>query len=133
MGYVRDSTYKLVFPEFSDDDGNALEIRVKPLSVGKWLAVVNNDLEHEELLDLFTEHLAWWNLEQRDQDGKVAPVPANREGVRSQDVMFILQLINMWADRIGNVSDPLPETSSGGRPSLEASLPMEPLSESLAS
>ena len=130
MGYVRDSTYKLKFEEFADGDGNALEIRVKPLSVERWLALVGGDLGHEETLELFIDHLVGWNVEERDQDGEVSPVPATRKGVRSQDVVFVLQLVDMWAGKIGSVSAPLVTTSGDGQPSLEESLPMEPLSPS---
>ena len=133
MGYVRDSTYKLTFAEFTDDDGAALEIRVKPMSVERWLALVGGDLDPEETIGLFIDHLVGWNLETRDEDGKVSPVPATREGVQAQDVMFILQLTEMWGDRIGQVAAPLGKPSSDGVPSLEGSLPMAPLSESLAS
>lgn len=134
MGFMLDNTYRLVFEEFKDDEGNCLEVQVKPINVNDWLKVREGDFASDgELFDLFADHLVGWNLENRDQDGRVVAVPATREGVRSQDARFVDHLFALWVGRIGKVDDPLPQPSGDGRPSLEESIPMEPLSPSLAS
>lgn len=74
----------------------------------------------------FAEYLISWNLE-RDDD---TPVPATAEGVRSQDVGFVMEIVQAWLENAGEVAPPLAPPSSSGKPSLEGSLPMEPLSPS---
>lgn len=129
MAYKRDTSYKLRFEEFKDDDGDCLQVRVKPLTVDELLAIQDDELSTEELVKMFATHLVWWNLQGRDGD-ECADVPATEAGIRSQDALFIVQLINLWADQVVSVPDPLPKTSDDGRPSEELSLPMEPLSPS---
>ncbi len=74
----------------------------------------------------FSEHLVSWNLENDDD----TPVPASFEGVRAQDTGFVMEIVQAWLEHAGEVAPPLEQPSSSGRPSLEGSLPMEPLSAS---
>jgi len=67
----------------------ALSIQIGDLRAGKltekqWKTI-------ENALDQFAEHLVSWNL---IVDG--VPVPANRQGVRSTDMIFIMQLYMVW-------------------------------------
>jgi hypothetical protein len=55
------------------------------------------------------------------------------EGFLDQDLDFQMSVIVAWSEAITGVDVPLGRPSSGGEPSLVASLPMEPLSESHAS
>lgn len=71
-----------------------------------------------------------WNLED-EETGE--PVPATPEAAMAQDQDLMIALAAAWLDGLKGVSAPLEPSSTDGQPSLEASLPMEPLSESLAS
>lgn len=83
----------------------------------------------DQLQDM-AHSLISWNLE--DEDGN--PVPVTPEAVFEQDQELMLALGKGWIDGLGaGVSVPLEQSSTDGPPSLEASLPMAPLSESLAS
>lgn len=130
MGFVLDAIHKLVFEEYADEDGTELEVMVKPLTYGEWAALDSGNLTVEDAVQLFEEHLVSWNLENRDGGGDVVPVPADGGGIRSQDAMFIKGLVDRWARKIVDVNRPLGRRSTSGSPSLEASIPMEPLSES---
>jgi hypothetical protein len=82
------------------------------------------------MLELLAGALVSWNAEDPDTG---MPIPSTMEGIRSQDLDFNLKIINAWTDAIGGVSAPLPETSTAGEPSVEASIPMDVLSASLVS
>ncbi|MGW1463838.1 hypothetical protein ACWCPT_05720 [Streptomyces sp. NPDC002308] len=71
-----------------------------------------------------------WNLEDEETG---APVPVTATAVFDQDQGLMLALATAWLDGLAGVSAPLEPSSTDGPPSLEASLPMAPLSESLAS
>lgn len=130
MGFVLDAVHKLVFEEYADEDGAELEVTVKPLTYAEWAALDTGNMTVEDAVQLFEEHLVSWNLENRDSDENVVPVPADGAGIRSQDAMFIKGLVDRWARKIVDVNRPLGRRSTSGSPSLEASIPMEPLSES---
>lgn len=130
MGFVLDTVHRLVFEEFIDDDGEALEIRVKPLALGRWIQLREGRLTPVETVDLFVEHLLGWNLQNRGEDGQEVDVPADAGGVRSQDLTFVLQLMTLWTERIYQVPAPLGQSSTSGPPSLEESIPMEASSPS---
>lgn len=134
MGYRRNKTiYNL---EFEDHPG--LEVRAHAASVGYMLRIGQlagrraEDVSDEDLEFFFTgfaKQLVTWNLE--DDDGR--PVPADLDGIKSQDLPFMWEILEGWIDATSGVAAPLGESSSSGKPSLEASLPMEPLSPSRAS
>lgn len=71
-----------------------------------------------------------WNLEDEDTQ---EPVPVTPEAVMAQDQDLMIALATAWLDALRGLPAPLEQSSTDGPPSLEASLPMEPLSESLAS
>ncbi len=79
-------------------------------------------------VDRFATVLLGWNLTD-EQGGKV---PATVEGLLTLDPGELMLLIRTWTSVIAEAPAPLPQPSSSGGPSLEGSLPMEPLSESLA-
>lgn len=132
-GYER-STLKLVFDEEQYD---GLEIRSKRLSVGAMLSFGDlldtnwrtdrasgiaafNDLAAE-----LAKVLTSWNLE----EGGV-PVPLDVEHIAAQDFEFVVDIAHMLMRATTGVSRPLSRPSSGGDTSVEASIPMEPLSDS---
>lgn len=141
MGHRRKSkVYKLVWPE--DHENHGLEVCVKSLSTAELMrlgSLADKDLTEdlspeamaalEDMMRLFASKLVKWNLE--DEDGE--PVPATYEGLNSQELDFTMELIDAWMNTVAGIAAPLGANSSAGNPALEASLPMEPLSESQAS
>lgn len=128
MGFVLNSVHRLVFDELLDEDGQPLEVRVKPLTFAEWAELDGGGMTVQAAVQLFIDHLVSWNLENGDDDGNTTPVPATAEGVKSQDAMFVNGLVGKWARKVVEVSRPLERPSTSGQPSLEASIPMEALS-----
>lgn len=85
--------------------------------------------EFQKSYEVFASFLLSWNL--LDDAGE--PVPPTLEAVQEQEPGFIHTLTRAWVRALMGVPAPLGQTLSGGDPSVEASLPMEPLSESQAS
>lgn len=92
-----------------------------------------------DLFRAFAKHLVAWNLEDDDADGNTVPVPANYEGLRTQDPEFVLEIIEAWMTAVGGVSGPKGQKSSAGAPlagvsreteALLASLPVSPMPSS---
>jgi hypothetical protein len=79
----------------------------------------------------FADNLISWNLE----DGKGQPIPATVDGLKQVDQALARALQNAYVEALIGVhdADPLPQSSPSGGPSLVESVPMEALSESLAS
>jgi len=82
----------------------------------------------EPLAELFCSLLVGWNLE---NDGE--PVPHDAKALLAQDFDVTQTILKAWEDNAITVSAPLEQGSSGGEPSLAASIPMETLSASRAS
>lgn len=74
----------------------------------------------------FSEYLVEWNLENDDD----TPVPPTLAGLRSQDIGFVMEIVEAWLNAAGEVAPPLPQPSSSGSPFPAGSLPMKPLSAS---
>jgi hypothetical protein len=138
MGFVRKRTvYKLVWDPPHELAG--LEVRVTGASVGEMLdmaALADADDEvkaarSDEAFTRFAEALVSWNLETEvlDEGGvTTVPVPATLDGVRAQDLDFVLELIQAWMRAIVDVPPPLPDASTpGGSSGREVSIPMEAL------
>lgn len=139
MGYVwKGKTYRLVF---ADDEFAGLEVVAKSASVGAYRRIADlatrefhhppteDDLaEIDNLFDEFAKVLVSWNLEDEDGDGKRTPVPPTLEGMHSQDLTLVRQIIWSWMEAVAGISAPLGQPSGGGEQSVEESLPMEVLS-----
>ncbi|WP_406418060.1 hypothetical protein [Streptomyces sp. NBC_01614] len=115
--------------DFTGTDYEGLEVSMRGLTVGEELEL--DDLRSTEgggrrVFELMTGLLQSWNVED-DQGQKV---PATFEGVCSQDSTFIMTILTNLQTAASGVPDPLPQTSPTGGPSLEVSIPMEPLSPS---
>lgn len=140
MGFKRPAkVYKLLF---EDDDMAGLEVKARSMSTGDLLdmaplldmkmsnAPTADELEQvRDLLERFAEVLISWNLEDEDDE----PIPATLEGLLSQDIAFVMDIVQAWADAVSGVPAPLDGRSPSGDPSLAASIPMDALSPSLAS
>lgn len=150
MSYVRQKTYKLTWAEGEELEG--LEVRAKAIPFRTYLVVGslldgdapdthedddgtvyafkdNPASQFEFLVKTFAKALVSWNL--TTEDG--ASVPADEAGVWAQDREFVILTIRAWVDGLASVSRPLAKPSPAGVPSAGVSIPMEPLSESLAS
>jgi hypothetical protein len=147
MGYTRQ---KKIFNIIWDDEGtdlDGLEIRARAVSTGKYLRIyrlakavenaAGDDVEQlmndmEELFDTFATVLLSWNLQEHedpdDEDSPLVDVPATKDGFYSQDLELVLAIIFKWIGISSGVGADLGKESTSGDPSLEASLPMEPLS-----
>lgn len=138
MGYKRAKTVRLTW---ADGEFEGLEVRARRVSIAKFLELspLLEDLgqlgagDVAEMRGLFLEVgklLVSWNVEDEDTG---EPVPCTPEAFLEQDLGFVTAIITAWAEHIAGVPAPLVEPSPSGGPSLEASLPMEPLLESLPS
>jgi hypothetical protein len=120
--------------QFEDPEMEGLEVKVRHVDTGQSLtldAAINEGGEQgiRTCLDLLAENLISWNVEDDNQQ----PVPTTIEGVLAQELDFNLAIVYAWRDAIIGVPAPLDSASPDGVPSLEASIPMDVPSESLAS
>ena len=122
MGFKHQAkVYRLVF---DDPELEGLEVRARSLSI----AEARDD--DRKVLDSFADALVSWNLE--DENGQ--PLPATLETLETYpDVDFMNLIMDTWMTAVAGVDEELGKDSSSGEQSPEASLPMEPLSPSLAS
>jgi hypothetical protein len=123
-GYRKQRTiYSLVF-----DDYEGLEVKVKSLTTGQtmelWKAKSDNGpAATEGMLHLFSDSLLEWNLETEEGD----PVPLDFEGVTSQELPFVLKIIDAWTTALTGAEAELGKDSEPGTTSPEELIPMEPL------
>lgn len=134
-GYRRQNTiYNLTFPEFE-----GLEVIVRGLSTGQmmqlWKAGAGAKSKSkddaakatEEMLGYFANALIGWNLEGEKEDGSWEKVPSTLDGIKSQDLPFVLRIVEAWTDVLAGTEADLGKDSDSGGTSLEESLPMAPL------
>lgn len=114
-------------------DLHGLEVVLRKLTLGEYLDITGIGevrLNHiGDQLKAMGDKLISWNLE--DDQGQ--PVPATPEAVLGQDKDLMVTILEAWLDGINGVPAPLDQSSTGGAPSLEASIPMETLSSALVS
>lgn len=120
---------KIYTLDFTGTDYEGLEVSVRGMTVGEELELDGVEMDGDLLVKTLAKRLVSWNVE--DDAGE--PVPTTYEGVCTQDVPMVLAILNAVRTANSGVSDPLPQPSAGGEPSEVASIPMAPLSESLAS
>jgi hypothetical protein len=131
-GYTRKrKTYRL---EFDGTDQDGLTVRIRGLTIAQLdtlqEAEIDNTVDGRRATqELLAEQLVEWNME--DDDGR--PLPPTLDSIRSLDPAEFSAIISAWATAIAGVTDPLEPSSNGGAPSLEASIPMAPPSDALAS
>lgn len=135
MGYKRARLYKLVF---ADPEFEGLEIRVKPSSIHTMLEAFRYQTlrsmspqqaieQLPQLCDLMASRIVDWNLEHPDSD---EVMPVSGASLMEQDLAFVRAVLDAWLETVVQVPAPLDRRSSDGEPSLEQSIPMEPLSAS---
>lgn len=139
-GYKRARTVKLTWA--ADTELAGFEVRARRISVRKFLALaplLEADLasfskeEVDQMQDLFLQfggELVSWNLEDEDTG---EPIPCTPDTFLDADLQLAIEIITAYGQNVAGVSPPLPQPAPSGDPSLEASLPMETLSPSLAS
>ncbi|MFF7550949.1 hypothetical protein ACFZCU_46205 [Streptomyces canus] len=112
-----------------DHQYHGAEARIRHMSLGEWEAVIESD--DSGAVEEMAKRLVSWNF--TDDNGD--PIPATSEGLRQVDTSLVTALKIAWIQSLTGVhsADPLPQSSPSGGPSLVESVPMEPLSESLAS
>jgi hypothetical protein len=135
MGYkAKLKTYLVRFDEGHEFHG--AEARLSGMTYGEWEVAAgldggDGDTNGAASVRRFVDHLISWNIE--EEDGK--PLPTTMDAVKTIDHDLVTALNNAWIRTLIGVhdADPLPESSPSGEPSLVESVPMEALSESLAS
>ncbi|MFD7794318.1 hypothetical protein [Streptomyces sp. NPDC059759] len=111
------------------------EARVRSMTLGEYMEAAGYDGgdgdDTPTSLRKFGSNLVSWNLE--DDDEK--PIPATFDGMQVADQGLVRAMQAAWIQAVVGVhdADPLPESSTSGDSSLVESVPMEALSESLAS
>src|SRR5262245_25888532 len=138
MGYDVEKVYLLVFAE-----REGMEVRARSATVDEFLGLLRfaelADIDPAkltpeqgklmlELFDMFGAYLIDWNLERRGE-----PVECSPAGLRSLDPGLAFEIIFAWMEAVASIPDPKGMSLPAGSPSLEASLPMAPLSASRAS
>lgn len=138
MGFkVKPKAYRLVF---KDDDMAGFEVTAKSLNTGQFLEFqaaqsvqagggTAAESATQKMLEMLSASIISWNAE--TEDGQ--PIPHTMDGLRTLELDFNMTIIREWMAAINGVSIPLASTFSGGVPSLEASIPMDVASASLAS
>ena len=125
-GYKRKrKIYKL---DFSETEWDGLEVRVRGLTTGEWLQLVQlsasaqeGDSEAEGMLKMFASHLISWNLE--DDEG--LPIGTTYDDIKENDFTMNMAIINAWTDALANVPEKLEKKSGAGDTPLLASIPTE--------
>lgn len=131
MGFERNP--KVYHLKFQDGEYAGLEVRVRSLSMKQLLVIRTGNGEEgkdgtERAVEFLAERIISWNL-----TDKGVPVAPTLENILEEDDDFVLAIINKWTSAVSGVSAPLEEPSPSGEISQVASIPTEPLSESLAS
>lgn len=120
---------------FEDDEYEGLVVRCRRPSIGEIFALRTADSigELEQIINLFIGEYAGgdpliieWNLDDHHGD----PVPVTDAGLRSVDIRLLVEISDQLRQAAAGVSPPLPPPSPDGDTSLEASIPMVPLSAS---
>jgi hypothetical protein len=136
MGFTPEETHFVL--SFEDPSLNGLEATVREISTGELLdlAELLDSVKGQgglaaagpvkQLMKMVGDGLVEWNLtDKADQ-----PVSADYEGVVKQPLRLSLAIAGAWAQAMAGVDIPLPNASGSGEQSPEASLTMEPLSQS---
>lgn len=135
MGFVRKKIFLL---KFTDPEFEGLQVRIKQASVDQLtrateigeLAGTPRD-KMVELIDLLSQAIVSWNLEEPTETEETIPVPCTAAGMWTQDGGFLADILRAWLRASAGVSPPLPLNSPGGERLPEVDLPMDPLPASL--
>lgn len=106
MGYRRVPTI-YTLDEVKDEKG--LIVRMASIRLGKLRKLMeltaddSNDDGVGGILDLFTESLVSWNLEDFETG---APVPTSRTAVEDQEFDLIMKIVEAWMERMTGTDGP---------------------------
>ena len=138
MGY--EANHKVFKLTFADEELDGLEVTIRSTSMGNILRMAELDemnptaltkediVKLREVFGILSKAMLSWNLEEEG-----VPIPTTVDGLLDQDPEFVMSIIKAWTRAMTAVQAPLATPSQDGEPSLVASIPMEPLSESLVS
>lgn len=138
MGYKPSRTlYRLKF-----EDHPGLEVVAKSTSVEKLMELMGlvekvgvldeAELDAgsfgliEQVLRGFAGILHSWNVEEEDD----TPIPATYEGLITQELPFVMEVVNAAVEAMSTAPPPLSK-NSGGDAALEASIPMTPIEDAI--
>jgi hypothetical protein len=117
--------YKL---DFEGTEYEGLEVKVQGLTTGEYLEIVSlsapgteGDKETEGMLRMFAEHLIFWNL----TDEADVPVPTTFDGIKTNDFIMNMMIINAWTDALTAVPTATEKKSTPGENPLVATIPTE--------
>jgi hypothetical protein len=133
MGYKPNR--KIYNLDFAGSDFEGLTVSIRGLNTGQYMELFAAKTEAEaggetnDLLTIMASRLVAWNV----VDDNDMPVPATLDGIKTQDLDLNLAVVHAWTTAMAGVPAPLEQPSIGGASSLEASIPMDALSSSLAS
>jgi hypothetical protein len=124
--------YKL---KFADGDYEGLEVTMRSVSIGEMRALQGTGGDGEgsdgfdRMVNLVATHLVSWNRE--DENGNA--LPPTLESLEDEEPGLVNLIIDRWTDAVAGVSAPLEQPSNSGASVPVESIPMAPLSPSLAS
>ncbi len=132
MGFKYESPrIRVAFEQGHDFHG--FEATLRKLTLGEFLDITGigevDGVSIAHQLSRMGDKLLGWNLE----DAQGQPIPATSQSVLEQDKDLMVAVLAAWLDAINGVKAPLAQSSPATAPSLEASIPMDVPSESLAS
>lgn len=135
MGYKPPTTgHKL---DFTGTAYDGLEVTFDSVPLGKLLDITEQLQSVDQgdvpgMRTLFSNVaglMESWNVEDKDDN----PVPCTVEGLMSQDMPFVIAVIETWVASTSSAPPPLPGTSPSGTASPEVVTAMGDLSQSLPS
>lgn len=124
--------YKLVF---ADGDYEGLEVVMRSVTIREMRQMRGTSSDEsggdtfDQLLGLVASHMVQWTRE--DEDGQ--PLPPTLESLEDEEPDLIHIIIGKWTEAVAGVPAPLEQPSDSGETSAVESIPMAPLSPSLAS
>lgn len=117
--------------DFEGTEYEGLEVKVRGLTTGEYLDIIalsapgtEGDRETDGMLRMFADHLMFWNLID-EETGE--PVPTTYEGVKTNDFVMNMFIINAWTDAIASIPEKTEKKSFAGDQQLVASIPTETL------
>lgn len=140
--YRRDRT--VLNLQFDETELKGLEVNVRALNVGELIEMteagegkigpdgkvdvgsVNTD-DLKTMFSMLGDALQSWNLEfETEQEGIYEQVEPTLKGILTQEVDFIMEIINVWMTAVAGVEPELKDDLSSGGTSLELTrLPMD--------
>lgn len=125
--------YRIRIADGGDYDG--LDVTMRSVSIAELRTLSGSGEESDgrdgfdRMAELVASHMVEWNRE--DEDGQ--PLPPTMESLEDEEPSLVHLIIDKWTDAVAGVSAPLEQPSNSGAAAPVESIPMAPLSPSLAS